>query len=215
MSLPGLTGQSGIHGRWLLDRPVNPPIKSGEGDDSLGRIQKQVNHLGVMPRESGASSNPETRISNDLLGVTGSPAFAGDDTIEAFIPGRALRRRPILWLMGLREMRHLPDFAAIWRNRPWDEKTEIHDEHLRAAEANVDGLVEAVEDITRRKDYRRRVRGVSDEVAHHPGPPVNAGDLKASQARRPGARRNGAGLGDEDIALEAKRLGAGEIEHIG
>ena len=22
------------HGRWLLDRPVNPRIKSGEGDDS-------------------------------------------------------------------------------------------------------------------------------------------------------------------------------------
>ena len=49
-------------------------------EGAKGRIQKQVNHLGVMPRESGASSNPETRISNDLLGVTGSPAFAGDDT---------------------------------------------------------------------------------------------------------------------------------------
>jgi hypothetical protein len=28
LSLPGLTGQSSIHGRWLLDRPVKP------GDDS-------------------------------------------------------------------------------------------------------------------------------------------------------------------------------------
>src|SRR5713101_8141882 len=28
VSLPGLTGQSSIHGRWLLDRPVKP------GDDS-------------------------------------------------------------------------------------------------------------------------------------------------------------------------------------
>src|SRR6266849_3756824 len=32
--------------------------------------------------ESGASSNPETRISIEVLRVTGSPAFAGDDTIE-------------------------------------------------------------------------------------------------------------------------------------
>jgi hypothetical protein len=56
--------------------------------------------------------------------------------------------------MGVREMRHLPDFAAIWRNRPRDEKAKIHDEHLGAAEANVDGLVEAVGDISRRKDYR-------------------------------------------------------------
>jgi hypothetical protein len=28
MSLPGLTGQSSTHGRWLLDRPAKP------GDDS-------------------------------------------------------------------------------------------------------------------------------------------------------------------------------------
>src|SRR5712691_9317022 len=34
VSLPGLTGQSSIPGLWLLDRPVNPRIKSGEGDDS-------------------------------------------------------------------------------------------------------------------------------------------------------------------------------------
>ena len=34
VSLPGLTGQSSIPGQWLLDRLVNPPIKSGEGDDS-------------------------------------------------------------------------------------------------------------------------------------------------------------------------------------
>src|SRR5260370_14903280 len=30
--------QSSIHGRWLLDRPVNPPIKSGEGDDSVASV---------------------------------------------------------------------------------------------------------------------------------------------------------------------------------
>src|SRR5215470_12471495 len=32
--------------------------------------------------ESGRSSNPRIRIFNELPGVTGSPAFAGDDTIE-------------------------------------------------------------------------------------------------------------------------------------
>jgi hypothetical protein len=35
VSLPGLTGQSSTHSRRLLDRPVNPRIKSGEGDDSV------------------------------------------------------------------------------------------------------------------------------------------------------------------------------------
>jgi len=34
VSFPGLIGQSSIPGRWLLDPPVNPRIKSGEGDDS-------------------------------------------------------------------------------------------------------------------------------------------------------------------------------------
>jgi hypothetical protein len=80
--------------------------------------------------------------------------------------------------MGVREMRHFPDFAAIWRNRPWDEKAKIHDEHLTAAEAYVNWLVEAVGDISRRKDDRRRVHGVSDKVTHHPSAPVNAGDFK-------------------------------------
>src|SRR5258708_27918795 len=63
-----------------------------------------------------------------------------------------LRRRRISWLMGVREMRHLPDFAAIWRNRPRDEKAKIRDEHLGAAEANVGGLLESVRDISRRRD---------------------------------------------------------------
>ena len=49
-----------------------------------GRLAEARGHsiFGVMPRESGASSNPKTRISTDLPGVTGSPAFAGDDTTE-------------------------------------------------------------------------------------------------------------------------------------
>src|SRR5258706_7736680 len=34
VSLRGSTGQSSIPGRWLLDRPVNSRIKSGEGDHS-------------------------------------------------------------------------------------------------------------------------------------------------------------------------------------
>jgi NAD(P)H-hydrate repair Nnr-like enzyme with NAD(P)H-hydrate dehydratase domain len=38
LSLPGLTGQSSNPGRWLLDRPVNPPIKSGEDDDTTGMV---------------------------------------------------------------------------------------------------------------------------------------------------------------------------------
>jgi len=39
VSSPGLTGQSSIPGRWVLDRPVNPRIKSGEGDDSTEVVQ--------------------------------------------------------------------------------------------------------------------------------------------------------------------------------
>ena len=38
--------------------------------------------FGVMPRETGAPSNAETRVSSERLGVTGSPAFAGDDTAK-------------------------------------------------------------------------------------------------------------------------------------
>jgi hypothetical protein len=47
---------------------------------------RSLNSCRSRPRptsvESGASSNPKTRISTDLPGVTGSPAFAGDDTTE-------------------------------------------------------------------------------------------------------------------------------------
>src|SRR5262249_29899916 len=78
------------------------------------------------------------------------------------------------------------------------------------AEAYVDRLVEAVG----LKDNVLLVRGVSDEIAHLPGLPVNAGYFKSGQARRPGSCRDGAGLGNEDVALEAESLGAGEIKHI-
>src|SRR5260370_36252531 len=37
--------QSTIHGRWLLDRPVNPPIKSGEGNDRIEAGQPNRNPL--------------------------------------------------------------------------------------------------------------------------------------------------------------------------
>ena len=113
--------------------------------------------------------------------------------------------------------RHLPDFAAIWRNRTRDEKAKIHDEHLGAVEAYVDGLVEAeLRDISSSAQrLPPTCSRVGDEVAHHSGLPVNAGYFKTVQARRPGACGDGAGLGDEDIALEAESLGARKIEHIG
>src|SRR6266446_6719489 len=49
VSLPCLTGRSSIHGRWLLDRPVNPPIKSGEGDDSTeaGRPNRKMPYFSL------------------------------------------------------------------------------------------------------------------------------------------------------------------------
>src|SRR6516164_293874 len=104
----------------------------------------------------------------------------------------------------------LPDFASIWRDWRGGEDAEIHNEHLGAAEAYVDRLVEAVE----LKDNVQLVRGVSDEIAHLPGLPVNAGYFKSGQVRRPGSCRDGAGLGNEDVALEAESPGAGEIKHI-
>ena len=108
-------------------------------------------------------------------------------------------------------MRHIPDFAAIRQRRRRVGNAKIHDEHLGAVEAYVDGLVEAASC----KDYCRRVRGMGDEVGHHPAAPVNAGYLKTVQARRPGACGDGAGLSDEDIALVAEIRTAREIEHIG
>src|SRR5262249_58620937 len=64
------------------------------------------------------------------------------------------------------------------------------------------------------KDNVPLVRGVSDEIAHLPGLPVNAGYFKSGQVRRRGSCREGAGLGNEDVALEAESPGAGEIKHI-
>src|SRR5215813_7205743 len=55
---------------------ADAPARHGSGRLAVHFI------FGVMPRESGASSNPRIRIFNELPGVTGSPAFAGDDTIE-------------------------------------------------------------------------------------------------------------------------------------
>src|SRR5262249_60328637 len=64
------------------------------------------------------------------------------------------------------------------------------------------------------KDNVPLVRGVSDEIAHLPGLPVNAGYFKSGQVRRTGSCRDGAGLGNKDVALEAESPGAGEIKHI-
>ena len=51
----------------------------------LRRVQKRTNRS-VMPRESGASSNHHVvGFAQSKSVVTGSPAFAGDDTSEAFI----------------------------------------------------------------------------------------------------------------------------------
>jgi hypothetical protein len=52
-------------------------------------------------------------------------------------------------------MRHLPDFTGIRRKRLRDRggKAKIHDKHFGAMEANVDGLVEAIN----RKDDCLRV----------------------------------------------------------
>src|ERR1700730_2376615 len=50
VSLPGLTGQSSIHGRWLLDRPVKP------GDDSrtsVNLIKKALRNLSSTGRLYG------------------------------------------------------------------------------------------------------------------------------------------------------------------
>src|ERR1700758_2091947 len=69
-------------------------------------------------------------------------------------------------------VRHLPDFAAVRHiGKPGQEVAKIHDKHLGATEAYVDGLVEAIGD----KDCCVRVRRVRDEVGHDPSLPVNAG----------------------------------------
>jgi hypothetical protein len=118
---------------------------------------------------------------------------------------------------SLSRIRHHPDFAAIRDRRRWGKNAKVHDEHLRAAESYVDGLVEAVRHKDRSLHRRagRRRAGVGDKVAHHPAIPVNAGYLKTVQARCPGARGDGAGLGDEDIAHEAESPRTRKIEHIG
>src|SRR5260221_8740410 len=50
VSLPGLTGQSSIHGRWLLDRPVKP------GEDSrvsVSLFKKALRNLSTTDRLYG------------------------------------------------------------------------------------------------------------------------------------------------------------------
>ena len=110
--------------------------------------------------------------------------------------------------------RHLPDLAAPSARR--DCHTKINDEHLGAAEVDIDGPVQS---LGFKDDLRARWRGgracVEDEVAHISGRPLNAGHLESSQSRRPGVRRGGASLADKDIAFESEGLRAREIKHIG
>ena len=66
MSLPGLTGQSSIPGRWLLDRPVKP------GDDTMVELTSSYT---VPERVS---------VRFDLIATTSQIVFPA-------IPGKRLR----------------------------------------------------------------------------------------------------------------------------
>src|SRR5262249_52512875 len=68
-------------------RDADSPFHFGVMPREIGCFRfRSINSCRSRPRptsgESGASSNHETRISNEVLRVTVSPAFAGDDTIE-------------------------------------------------------------------------------------------------------------------------------------
>src|SRR5258706_144881 len=81
VSLPGLTGQSSIPGLWLLDRPVNPPIKSGEGDDSteVGQPDRKMlqstfgTYRTAFPEKERATRM--TTFKSDFLNVLPSRGF--------------------------------------------------------------------------------------------------------------------------------------------
>src|SRR5258705_4730556 len=81
VSLPGLTGQSSIPGLWLLDRPVNPPIKSGEGDDSteVGQPDRKMlqstfgTYRTAFPEKERATRM--TTFKSDFLNVLSSRGF--------------------------------------------------------------------------------------------------------------------------------------------
>src|SRR5258706_5874077 len=71
VSLRGSTGQSSIPGRWLLDRPVNSRIKSGEGDHSAVagdliekpgplRTTQGTHHYDRNPSEFGKPERPHS-----------------------------------------------------------------------------------------------------------------------------------------------------------
>jgi len=42
VSLPGLTGQPSIPGRWLLDRPVKPGDDTQSGANLIGKRSKRL-----------------------------------------------------------------------------------------------------------------------------------------------------------------------------
>src|SRR5258708_31646333 len=62
-------------GRWLLDRPVNPPIKSGEGDDS-GEVSPP--RATAFPRTCTAGVANRSRSAPALLQAYGGWLFFGN-----------------------------------------------------------------------------------------------------------------------------------------
>jgi hypothetical protein len=52
VSLPGLTGQSSIHGRWLLDRPVKPGDDSGVDVRLIGKCSRLFT-IDLIPKACG------------------------------------------------------------------------------------------------------------------------------------------------------------------
>ena len=69
VSLPGLTGQSSIHGRWLLDRPVKP------GDDSLEVAEPPLPELVTFGDPVPQTIEPHTDRNRPNAGATARNAL--------------------------------------------------------------------------------------------------------------------------------------------
>src|SRR5262249_17445781 len=102
VSLPGLTGQSSTSGRWLLDRPVNPPIKSGEGDDSteVGESNRKMlwcDRKKPAQRDGGWAFMSMNRCRATIsftmaamLAAASALSVQAQDAVEAFYQGRQI-----------------------------------------------------------------------------------------------------------------------------